>query len=121
MKTQIAKTEITYIWNEEEATLEMFVDNKEAGFLTLDEHCGTNAKIGNVEIEEEFKGKGLYRQLITNIFLLTGVESLISNCRNSESNPVWEHWTGKELDYEVECSVDLGSKGLEFMVEGVDY
>ena len=108
--------ELTY--NEETFTFHLTIDGKDAGFLEKGEGSDSCRQIGHVEIKEEFKGKGLYRLFIAAILQTSEVEQFYSDNRNYESNPVWEHWTGEQLEYDTMCYVDVNPDGtLDFMTE----
>ena len=108
----------TVTYNEENETYWLNINDVDAGFLTLGTGSDDCRQIGEVEIYESFKGKGLYRTLLTVVLQISGIEQLYSDNRNETSNAIWEHWTGEELDYEDMCYVDVDSHGvLDFLAE----
>ncbi len=117
MNNSTVGTKISFEFEEEESTIWMEIDGKSAGSLVLDEMSCGDALIGNVDINEEYQGKGLYKQLIASVFSLSEVESLRSNNRNENSNPCWEKWTGRELEFDEPCFCDMESHGVVFSVE----
>ena len=105
---------LKFEYEEETRTITMFIDNNKAGFITVSED-----KIEYVEINKEYRGKGLYVQLLISALNMTGFDSLRSCNRNENSNPCWEDWTSKDLDFEDNCYVclDDNEKGLWFTKE----
>lgn len=108
----------TVTYNEENKTYWLNINGNEAGFLTAGEGSDDCRQIGEVEFYSGFKGKGLYRILLTAILQISGIEQFYSDNRNETSNAIWEHWTSMELDYEDMCYVDLNTDGtLDFLAE----
>ena len=108
----------TVTYNEENQTYWLNINGVDAGFLTIGTGSDDCSQIGAVEIYETFKGKGLYRTLLTAVLHASGIEQLYSDNRNETSNAIWEHWTEEELEYEDMCYVDLNADGtLDFIVE----
>jgi len=105
---------INFTWNDEDYKVEMTIDDNEAGFIEV-----SDDRIQKVFIEKEYRGLGLYTQLLICALNMSGIDSLRSCDRNDNSNPIWEKWIGEELDYTDNCYVclDDNEKGLFFTKE----
>ena len=97
---------------------ELFVDGVFAGFIELsDEGCGT-FRIENTEIEDQYRGKGLYRVLISGAFDVFGASVIRSAERNINSNWCYRNWTGNdELDQNAVVWIEKNNETLVFTEE----
>lgn len=105
---------LTFTWNNEDYKVEMIINGEEAGFIEV-----SDDKIEKIFIEKEYRGKGLYTQLLISALNMSGIDSLRSCDRNDISNHVWEKFTGEELEYTDNCYVclDDNENGLYFTKE----
>ena len=53
-------------------------------------------RIENIQINDRFKGKGYYRQVLSAAFDLLKMDTLYSFNRNELSNPIYKFWTNDE-------------------------
>ena len=98
-------------------TVELYVDGQQAGFINYEGRNGDVARMGEIFINPQFRGKGFYRQLIRNMCSLYGLEGVYSHTRNEESNAIYKFWTGYD-DLSPDDQVDIWVNGetLDFEV-----
>jgi len=96
-------------------TICLQVNGTDAGYICFN-NINENivAHIEDVQIEREFRGRGYYRMLLTAIFNLAGYDVLFSDNRNSSSNPIYEKWTGSELEDDQPIEIRLDGEDFEF-------
>ena len=93
--------------------VQLIINSEVQGFISFSSNC-----IEDVEIRENFRGKGFYTGLIKHALIMGNEDTLCSNNRNSDySNPAWEHWTGEELEIDDTCYVCLENEKLDFWKE----
>ena len=71
-------------------------DNFEIGALTVASEGFGAYRIEMIQINERFKGKGYYRQILSAAFDLLKIDTLYSFNRNELSNPIYKAWTGDD-------------------------
>lgn len=102
--------------NEAETQVELYVDNTFAGFCSFDDANGGFARMGKIEIFEDYQGKGFYRQLLVNMCNMFDLQGFFSHERNETSNAIYERWTGEELEEDQQVDVWCDGEHLDFMV-----
>ena len=113
--TAIATAAPTFELNGSE--IEMYVDGIYAGHLnTVSEGSGI-FRVEKVEIENEFRGMGLYRQLLVATFGLKKCDIIRSFERNYLSNPIYCAWTGEDIDGDKIVWIQCFGGKLEFTVD----
>ena len=99
---------------EGEQKVEMHIDGEYAGFFEVSSEGIGDFRIEDVEIEAEYRGKGLYKAMIIATFNILKISTLRSENRNYKSNPAYEKWVGEELDYQTPVWITLNGEKLEF-------
>ena len=95
----------------------LLIDNELAGHLQVsDQGCG-EYNIEYVLIEKNFRGKGFYKCLLIRAFSLFSIYSLTSFNRNCYSNPIYENWTGEDLDEKEYIYISIEDEKLVFTLE----
>ena len=97
--------------------IEMTIDGVYAGHLEIhSEGCGVY-RVEKVEIEKDFRGLGLYRQMLVMAFSLKKCDIIKSNNRNYLSNPIYCNWTSQEIDEKQLVWIQCFGSSLDFTVD----
>lgn len=81
--------------NERKVVAEL--NKKTVGWLSLTPAPDGMFRMGEVYICAAFRGKGLYREIISGAIKLHGAKGAYSDKRNELSNPIYERWVGQRL------------------------
>lgn len=88
----------------------MIIDENEAGYIEF-----SGEEIMYSFIEEEYRGKGLYKMLLIAALNLGGYIILYSFNRNEYSNPVYQKWMNDDTLIESEIiAISLDGEKVDF-------
>jgi GNAT superfamily N-acetyltransferase len=88
----------------------MCIDGNEAGYIEF-----SGEEIMYSFIEEEFRGKGLYKMLLIAALNLGGYVILYSFNRNEFSNPVYQKWMNEDnLSENENIAISLDGEKVDF-------
>ena len=89
----------------------MTIDGDEAGYIEF-----SGEEIMYSFIEEEYRGKGLYKMLLISALNLGGYVILYSYNRNEYSNPVYQKWMNDDTLSENEnIAISLDGERIDFV------
>jgi len=111
---------IEFAKNEQESQIDLIIDGVAAGFCSFDDSNGGFARMGKIEIDEDYRGMGFYRQLLVNMCRVFNLQGFYSHERNSVSNRIYERWVGEELDEDKQVDVWCDGEHLEFAIPEED-
>ena len=88
----------------------MIIDGNEAGYIEF-----SGEEIMYSFIEEEYRGKGLYKMLLIAALNLGGYDILYSFNRNEYSNPVYQKWMNDDtLSEDENIAISLNGEKVDF-------
>ena len=108
-------TNVTF-QKENNDTINLIVDGIECGKLELASEGFNDFRIEKVHIDEPQRGNGFYKMLLISCFSILGAKTVRSEKRNYRSNPIYQAWTGEELEEETPVWITLNGEKLEFTI-----
>lgn len=74
-----------------------YVDSTEIGHISFTNfNDDIVAHIEHIQISEEYRGRGIYKMLLSALFNLTSYSVILSDCRNEYSNKTYKNWLNIE-------------------------
>ena len=99
-------------WNNN--TIEMTINGEQVGTFSVQSEGAGDYVVGKVLINKEYQNKGYYKLLITAAFKLLNIKTLRSDTRNIKSNPIYEFWTGENLEFDTPVWITYVNNKLNF-------
>ena len=99
-------------WNNN--TIEMTINGEQVGTFSVQSEGAGDYVVGKVLINKEYQNKGYYKLLITAAFKLLNIKKLRSDTRNIKSNPIYEFWTGENLEFDTPVWITYVNNKLNF-------
>lgn len=100
----------------EDSKVVLEIGCEKVAFLKVANEGFGSYRIENIEIDEEYRGRGFYKMLLIAAFNIFGIDTLRSDNRNHNSNPIYCKWTNSDISGDDQVYIQLCGESLEFTV-----
>ena len=83
--------------SEDNDNITAYIDSAEIGHISFTNfNDNIVAHIEHIQISEEYRGRGMYKMLLSALLNITSYSVILSDCRNGYSNKIYKKWLNAE-------------------------